>query len=97
MICDERGLTVVFPDFLDWLITTQHCWWHPGIQWCITVVVSTVLVAHNGFSSDFPILFAEVERRPDQLSASIFETDSIHFADTLPSAAGRPIIDGAVM
>ncbi len=48
------------------------------------VLISTVLVAHNGFSFDFPILLAEVERRPDALSASSFETHRIHFIDTLP-------------
>ncbi len=27
-----------------------------------------VLVAHNGFSFDFPLMLAEVERRPKQLA-----------------------------
>ena len=42
----------------------------------------TVLVAHNGFQFDFPILFAEVERR-QTLELSAFESSDIHFADTL--------------
>ena len=43
-----------------------------------------VLLAHNGFVFDFPVLLAEVERRPRQLAASIFEDHNIHFGDTLP-------------
>jgi len=43
----------------------------------------TVLVAHNGFCFDFPILLAEVERRPRQLTVSVFEDNNIHFSDTL--------------
>ncbi len=41
-----------------------------------------VLVAHNGFSYDFPILFSEVESR--QIPLSIFQTHNIHFSDSLP-------------
>ena len=44
----------------------------------------TVLVAHNGFVYDFPLLLAEIERRPNCLSTQHFVSQSIHFADTLP-------------
>ena len=43
-----------------------------------------VLVAHNGFAFDFPILLAEVERRPNVLEVSAFEDGNIHFSDSLP-------------
>ena len=41
-------------------------------------------MAHNGFSFDFPILFAEVERHLGHLSLSSFVPPHahIHFADT---------------
>lgn len=41
-----------------------------------------VLVAHNGFAFDFPILFAEIERRP-RLSTSTLITSKVHYSDTL--------------
>lgn len=41
-------------------------------------------MAHNGFTFDFPILFAEVERRSETLDISVFEKHHIHFGDTLP-------------
>ena len=44
----------------------------------------TVLVAHNGFVFDFPILLAEVERRPGVLATSVFEERNIHISDDLP-------------
>ena len=43
-----------------------------------------VLVAHNGFGFDFPVLLAEVEQRPRQFVSSIFEDHNINFSDTLP-------------
>ena len=46
--------------------------------------MSIVLVAHNGNTFDFPMLFAEVERRPGVLSMAVFEERKIHFSDTLP-------------
>ena len=44
----------------------------------------TVLVAHKGFTYDFPILLAEVERRSGSLDVSAFTKHQIHFADTYP-------------
>ena len=41
-------------------------------------------MAHNGFSYDFPILMAEIERRSGQLSVNDIITHNIDFADTLP-------------
>ena len=41
-----------------------------------------VLVAHNGFSFNFPILLAEVERHVE-LHLSAFLSANIHFSDTL--------------
>ena len=49
----------------------------------LTLSLFLVLVAHNGFAFDFPILFAEVERCPRHLSLSTFTDQRIHFADTL--------------
>ena len=43
-----------------------------------------VLLAHNGFKFDFPILLAEIERRPEQLDTSCLARHRVHFADTLP-------------
>ncbi len=45
---------------------------------------ASVLVAHNGYSFNFPVLLAEVERRPRDLAGSSFVTKNIHFSDTLP-------------
>ena len=44
---------------------------------------SLVLVAHNGYTFDFPMLLAEIERRPQKLSLSQLSLHRIHFADTL--------------
>ena len=44
----------------------------------------TVLVAHNGFAYDFPLLLAEIERRPKHLSMQEFVNHNVHFADILP-------------
>ena len=43
--------------------------------------LNTVLLAHKGFSFDFPILFAEVESR-EALDIS-FNLHHIHFSDSL--------------
>lgn len=95
MIRCEKPLSEVFPTFLGWLITTTSGVSHatgilhyPGliIQSYSTDYMNnfTVLVAHNGFAFDFPILLAEVERRPMELSIKSFEANRIHFCDTLP-------------
>lgn len=96
MIRGERPLSVVLPIFLDWLITTTTdistaCGtpYYPGLTSLYTFEYIVhfshlVLVAHNGFSFDFPILLAEVERRPEVLNTSTFEAYRIHFTDTLP-------------
>ena len=42
-----------------------------------------MLVSHNGFAFDFPILFAEVESR-ESLATSTFAANNIHFSDSLP-------------
>ena len=55
------------PRFLIILVCNNSC--------CLykTILVCTLfLVAHNGFAFDFPILLAEVERRPEW-TCSIFE------------------------
>lgn len=99
LIQKEQPLSVVLPKFLKWVhittkevsetVGTPH---HPGrhyMKYIQTVTLSilnvhfTVLVAHNGFRFDFPVLLAEVERRPKQLSLSTFRALSIHFSDTL--------------
>lgn len=96
MLRSEKPFSVVFPEFIKWLATTTshvsdatsipH---YPGnIVTSKLVMYFTyniiVLVAHNGFAFDFPILLAEVERRPQQLVITDFEAKSIHFSDTLP-------------
>lgn len=40
-----------------------------------------VLVAHNGFVFDFPMLINEIERTPN-ISTSTLVTMNIHFSDT---------------
>ncbi len=42
---------------------------------------SLVLVSHNGYQFDFPMLLAEVER--NNLDSSCFERHNVHFSDTL--------------
>ena len=94
----ERPLSVVLPLFLEWLATTTsnvsektktpH---YPGMMNSIfpafdnyiIIFLLLVLVAHNGFAFDFPILLAEVERRME-LHLSDFVSRNIHFSDTLP-------------
>ena len=48
------------------------------------MLYSTVLVAHNGLMYDFPLLLAEIERRPKDLSTVHLVHHNVHFADTLP-------------
>ena len=42
-----------------------------------------VLVSHNGYRFDFPMLLAEIERRPEKLALSQLLNHRIHFSDTL--------------
>ena len=44
---------------------------------------SVVLVAHNGFTFDYPLLLAEIERTPE-INVQSLKESNIHFADTLP-------------
>ena len=44
------------------------------------LISSLVLLAHNGFVYDFPLLYAEIQRRPT-LKYNLL--DGIYFADTL--------------
>ena len=63
------------PDsLLSWYVTIHVVY--------IIIVCTLVLVAHNGFAFDFPILLAEVERRPE-LDLFNFRTGNVHFSDTL--------------
>ena len=48
----------------------------------IIFYLDTVLLAHNGFAFDFPILFAEVESRR-ALDITSFHSHHIHFNDSL--------------
>ena len=48
------------PRFLIILVCNNSCCLYKTI-----IVCTLVLVAHNGFAFDFPILLAEVERRPE--------------------------------
>lgn len=96
MLRSEKPLSVVFTSFIDWVtsttstVTEQTGTVHyPGLmKYLFTSVIDSlsfsVLVAHNGFAFDYPILLAEVERRPRALSFTTFEDHNIHFSDTLP-------------
>ena len=66
------------PRFLIILVCNNSCCLYKTI-----IVCTLVLVAHNGFAFDFPILLAEVERRPE-LDLFNFRTGNVHFSDTLP-------------
>ena len=55
----------------------------PTLYLVIMYIVAVVLVAHNGFAFDFPILMSQVESR-DNMSLSLFTSNSIHFSDSLP-------------
>ena len=50
---------------------------------CSCFSLDVVLVAHNGYVFDFPMLLAEIERRPEKLSLSQLSLHKIYFADTL--------------
>ena len=95
----EKPLSKVLPEFLKWIyITTQEyneasgCDHYPGLSetlmhtWSICEVIAcvhAVLVAHNGYRFDFPMLLAEIERRPEKLALSQLSSHRIHFSDTL--------------
>ncbi len=92
----ERPLSAVLLQFVEWLTSavthdsdvtsTVHCPGNIIYSLCLQIemyAVTIVLVAHNGFSFNFPILMAEVENR-DNLSLSIFTSNLIHFSDSLP-------------
>ena len=48
-----------------------------------TTMLSSVLVAHNGDGFDFPVLLAEMERRPKLMAVTDLVRHNIHFTDTL--------------
>ncbi len=90
MLRNEQPLSHVLAQFLllvtsvnaevsDSTSTTHF----PGSKlYLLFFYTNIVLVAHNGFSYDFPILFSEVEKR--EIPLSTFETNNIHFSDSLP-------------
>ena len=98
MVKDEEPLSMVLPKFFSWLSeTTQEVSkstkLHPGKDSCDTVedvmchhyhesAFTAVLVAHNGYEFDFPLLLEEMKRTP-QLSTSTLAELNIFFADTL--------------
>lgn len=67
------------PTFSSLVKTSRHI---PAVGKAIYFYA--VLVAHNGYAFDFPILLAEVERRPTQLAIANMEARNVHFCDTLP-------------
>ena len=96
MLRNEQPLSCVLTQFLQWVTmvtaevsdstSTTH---FPGIAinfyskfYLLFFYMNIVLVAHSGFSYDFPILFSEVEKR--EVPLSTFETNNIHFSDPLP-------------
>ena len=97
MLRNEKTLSEVLPEFLKWVCTTtkevseaSSTPYHPGthtntilstVQFTFTCLL--VLVAHNGYKFDFPILLAEISRRPHQLKIDALVSHNIHFADTL--------------
>ena len=90
MLYYEKPFTVVFEELLSWISDCiseiqQHtevlC--YPGMNLLLSIrteCVYTVLVAHNGFTFDFRILAAEIERR--NLKHKLASSD-LMFADTL--------------
>ena len=99
MLRHQQPLSAVFSKFLEWVSkTTQEvseqssASLYPGVfsllqhvYFVVTIMLlSTVIVAHNGFAYDFPLLLAEIERRPKDLSTRDLVTHNIYFADTLP-------------
>ncbi len=100
MLRNEKPLSEVLPLLLQWIQSTTEyvsdCTdtvHYPGMQ-LLQIIINViiilhlhflvVLVAHNGFSFNFPLMLAEVERRPKQLALCVFEDQNIHFSDTLP-------------
>ncbi len=97
MLRNEQPLSLVLLQFLQWVTSvtaevsdatsTSH---FPGIAIdlfsnvfdLLHFNIHVVLVAHNGFSFDFPILLSEVESR--DIPLSIFENHNVHFSDPLP-------------
>ena len=78
MLVDKKPLTKVLPQFLQWIRETkEQVSQQTGLQY------HPVLVAHNGFQFDVPILLAEIERRPNELTTLALMEENIHFADTL--------------
>ena len=47
----------------------------------ILLFYSAVLVAHNGYNSDFVVLFVELKRHGVDISC--FEENDVYFSDTL--------------
>ena len=100
MLRSEKLFSVVFQSFLHWIESTTKyisdttdTLHYPGMQKVTSLPPSihifylhfhAVLVTHNRFGFDFPVLLAEVERRPRQFASSIFEDHNINFSDTLP-------------
>lgn len=95
----QPPLSVVLRELLQWITNTTEEHNHntgrthfPGISpdlnefqdsLILLLLLLTVLVAHNGFKFDFPLLFAEIDRREEHLNTSILCTNNIHFGDTL--------------
>ena len=52
------------------------------------IIPLTVLLAHNGFAYDFPLLLAEIEHRPQYLRKQDFVTYNVHFAEPPILASG---------
>ena len=76
----------MLPTFLEWLganIVKKIRFLICNNSCCLYKTNTVVLVAQYGFRFDFPILLAEVERRP-QLDLFNFRTGNVHFSDTLP-------------
>ena len=96
LLLGEQPLSVVWKRFLEWVsgviskVTeatgSSHC---PGKLYVynnnnLSTCFLVVLLAHNGFGFDYPILLSELERRPDKVSTTLLEEKNIHFSDTLP-------------
>jgi DNA polymerase III alpha subunit (gram-positive type) len=77
MLKEERPLCIVLPEFLKWLVDTAK---EASDE---NTVYYPVLVAHNGFTFDYPMLLAEIKRTPE-ISFQSLKESNIHFADTLP-------------
>lgn len=93
MLYYEKPFTVVFKELLSWIndcITeiqqTSKSSHFPGMNLLLRIslklieYIHTVLVAHNGFTFDFRILAADIERR--NLKHKLYSAN-LKFADTL--------------